>query len=126
MGTLDKLSGALSSLENKIESITGTRVALKVDEKYSNYTGENFFEINSNDFSSQLCGLTKPIFKEIRISTNGGYKVKGDEDYIWFRVAVIYTHFGGGSNGTDYIWSCLYFNTKNGEWDFDISKQICN
>ena len=121
--TEEKLEKALPELAAKIESITGCRMELNYNRRKQ---GEEFcYTIFSEDLSNQLCGITKPIFKRINFTTWGGTN-SGQQSHIWFAPKVEYTHWGGGSNGTDYIWNSLYFNIEKGEWDWENSCLIKN
>ena len=119
---IETLQAALPALEAKIESLTGHKVKLHA-KTIKDWSGEEYYNFFSDDFSAELGGLAKPIFESIHISTSGG-KFTEDADVMWFSPNVKYTHYSGGSNGTNYIWSCLYFNIAKGEWDFEHSRQI--
>ena len=69
--------------------------------------------------------MAKPIFERINITTRGS-RVNSETSTIGFSPIVEYVHYGGGRNGTEYIWSSLYFNLTKGEWDFERSRQIFN
>jgi hypothetical protein len=79
----------------------------------------------SDNLADQLSGLAVPIFKEIHFETWGGEN-SDSNGKIWFYPKIAYEHFGGGTNGTDYIWSCLLFNKETEAWDFENSKLIYN
>jgi len=118
-----KLEAALPALSDKIKGFTGTQVELYLEERTDR---EEYYRINSKDLSEELKGFAQAIFEKINFTTWGGKIVKNGvgEDIIWFAPKMSYTHFSGGSNGTDFIWSTLCFNVSKGEWDFDNSRLI--
>ena len=123
--TIDKLKAALPALEAKIESLTGHKVTLQVESYTDHYSERECYNFFSDDFSANLCGLAKPIFERINIKTRGS-KFNSETGLIGFSPIVEYVHHGGGRNGTEYIWSWLFFDVAKGEWDFERSRQIFN
>jgi hypothetical protein len=119
MTHLEKLQAALPQLEGKIKSITGGNFKLSASE-HTDRMGVQFLKITSEDVAAQLCGVAAPIFKKINLETwGGGYYA--EFEIVHFQPKIQYQHWGGGSNGTDYIWSKLFFDIASGEWDFDGS-----
>ena len=125
-----RLDAALPILAAKIESITGATVTLQGKVK-KDYNDNYCYTFESNELVSQLCGLTKPIFESIKISTGGGTLFENNVDtyyqsFVSFRPKVDYQHYGGGRNSTDYIWYILHFDLEKNEWDFERSKLLIN
>jgi len=117
---IEKLKSSLPQLEQEIKRIAG--VEIKLSAELVSYSFGDFLEITSGDLSSQLCGISAPMFEKINFSTWGG--IPCDDGMINFRPKVEYVHYSGGSNGTDYIWSGLAFNANTGQWDFENSRLI--
>ena len=126
---VERLDAALPILAAKIESVTGVKVSLRGEIKRSSGYGDYYYTFESNELVSQLCGLAKPIFESIKISTWGGTLFEDNVDtynqsFVCFRPKVDYQHYGGGRNSTDYIWSSLHFDLEKNEWDFERSKLL--
>lgn len=76
----------------------------------------NRINLSSNDLTSELGKtLVKNMFSEIKIEFWGGV-LSSTENKIWFNPKVQYTHPGGGSNGTDFVWDSLWFDLDTNKW----------
>ena len=117
---IEKLKSSLPQLEKEIKRVAGVEIKLDVEKRSD--SGGDYFRITSGDLSKQLCGLTSPMFEKINFTTWGG-KLKED-GIMDFYPKMEYTHYTGGSNGTDYIWRFLIFNANTGHWDFKNSHYI--
>jgi hypothetical protein len=120
METIEKLKNALPRLEAKIKEITGINIELYANVS-KNRDDEDVYQIYSDDLSDKLCGLSAPIFKTIIFQTWGG--IINKENAIVFFPQVQYTHYSGGSNGTDYIWNMIKFDITKSEWSFRLMLQ---
>ena len=121
--TAEKLDAALPVLAAKIEDITGAIVTLQGN-VVKGWDGRYSYRFESNDLASQLCGVSKPIFRTIKITNGGGNFTTDNNKLIWFSPTINYSHYGGGRNGTNYIWEVLFFDVEKNEWDFERSKLL--
>lgn len=109
---LDAVVNALPELEKLIFKYNKLKVKLKA--KKSDTRSGIVITIFSDDLTNDLSPLGKTVFKTIQISFWGGSENQDGD--IWFNPKVSYTHHGGGSNGTDFIWDSLWFNPKTNKW----------
>ncbi len=121
--TLSQMERALPALEQEIQRIATVSMQLKVEVR-KDYRGNDYFRIYSDNLAEQLSGLAAPMFEEIHFEATASSKE--DSEVMCFSTNVKYQHFGGGTNGTDYIWSYLLFNKETEAWDFENSKLIYN
>lgn len=78
--------------------------------------GESLKISSSDNLVKELGNtLVKAIFTEIKIDFWGGTKLTS-ENKIWFNPKISYTHPGGGSNGTDFLWDSLWFDLDTNKW----------
>ena len=100
---------ALPDLEKLIQKNSGVKVKLMAEMEREK------INIHSDNLIGQLSPLGRTVFKEINIYFWGGDYVE-KTDQIWFNPKTSYTHPGGGSNGSDFIWQSLWFNLDKNVW----------
>ena len=101
----------IRGLESAISSRLGIEVKLNVSE---NRNGN--IEIQSENLAKHT-GILVNLYKEFVFSIWGGTLIV-DENKIWFNPKFFFKYRDGGSNGTDALWTGLYFNLETKEWEF--------
>lgn len=109
---LNAVINALPELEKLILKYTNAKIKLKA--KAEKTRSGTIIRIYSDDLSKDLSPLGRIVFKSIQVMFWGGTENRDGD--IWFSPKISYTHPGGGSNGTDFIWDTLWFNTKTNKW----------
>jgi len=109
---LDAVTKALPDLEKLIFNASKVKVKLKV--KAEDTRSGIILRIYSDDLTNILSPLGKTAFSAINISTWGG--IENQDGNIWFTPKLSYEHPSGGSNGTDFIWSAIWFDPNTNKW----------
>ena len=65
--------------------------------------------------------ILNAIFKEMTIDFWGG-NYNENENCFWFNPKIMYKHYGGGSNGTQFLWNNVWFLLDTKTWKFDKIK----
>ncbi|WP_296864556.1 hypothetical protein [uncultured Methanobrevibacter sp.] len=65
--------------------------------------------------------ILNAIFKEMTIDFWGG-NYNENENCFWFNPKIMYKHYGGGSNGTQFLWNNIWFLLDTKTWKFDKIK----
>lgn len=109
---LNKIIEALPDLEKLIEK--ESKIKSKLQAKILPGRRNDYFEIVSENLINTLSPLGKVMFNKIHIEFSGS---TGQRDgQIWFSSNVRYTHPGGGSNGTTFIWDSIWFDDNKLSW----------
>lgn len=112
---IELVKANLDKLEEMINEKLGTK---KGDFQLEIYEERKNIGLRSKNDLCSLLGrsLVKTLFTELNLDFWGGQYIP-DKNSIWFVPKIWYKHPGGGSNGTDFIWSTLYFNCETQEWE---------
>ena len=121
----DQIEEALPALEEAIIKRLGNEpyirnfdFGLKVDES-TDRNGNTRFEISSNNLVELTGPIGKITYKEFIFETWGGTKVNDpNENKIWFNPKFSFKYINGGSNGTDALWSAIWYDIDEYEWIF--------
>ena len=114
---LQKIEKALPQLEAKIKEACGVEMKSHV-EVCTDYMGEEYYHIYSDDLSGQLCNLSATLFKSIRFTMRSG---SGVETMARFAPRLEYEHHDGNTNEVEFVWRNIHFDIENGEWIFSKS-----
>lgn len=111
MKNLDIVKANIQGLELEVSSRLGIEIKLNVSEHRNGN-----IEIQSENLVKHT-GILVNLYKKFVFSTWGGTLIV-DENKIWFNPKFFYEFTDGGSNGTDALWTGLYFNLETKEWEF--------
>lgn len=121
----EQIEEALPALEEAIIKRLGNDsyvrnfdFGLKVDES-TDRNGKPRFEISSNNLLDLTGPIGKITYKEYIFVTWGGTTVNDpSENKIWFNPKFSFKYKDGGSNGTDALWSAIWYDIDEYEWIF--------
>jgi hypothetical protein len=119
---LKQVINALPQLQSEIRKIAGIELKLTASLNKNEFDNYRIY-IKSDDFSKQLKGFASTFFKAVYFDTQGGFIVE-KAILIKFFPQVNYKHFGGGSNGIDYIYTMIWFNIETGKFIFEDEMRI--
>ena len=113
--TNEDLAGVLSALpelEKLIKKHIGMNVKLQAELKPGRRN--SYIQISSGDLIKDYGNnpIVKASFASWKIDFLGG--TKNSDNEIWFNPNCAYTHYSGGSNGTQFIWDSIWY--KEGKW----------
>lgn len=112
MKKLEIVKANIQGLELAVSSRLGIEVKLNVSEdRKGNIT------IESENLAKHT-GICQVLYSEFVFSTWGGSLITGLTPKIWFNPKFVFEYKEGGSNGTDALWTGLYFNLETKEWEF--------
>lgn len=107
---------ALPALEAMIFEKLGCMIKLYATLKEDRH-GKGYIRIYSDNVIDLLGDtLSKTLFEEIQVGFWGG-GITNDGKTIWFNPKVGYSHPSGGSNGTDFVWSGLWYALEDTEFE---------
>jgi hypothetical protein len=118
---LGQVTKALPQLQSEIKRIAGVELKLTAILQKTDYYGYSI-RIQSDDFAEKLTGFAASLFNEIKFKTWGGGI--SDNRELCFFPKIEYSSWSGGSNGMDYIWNTIWFNTESGDFIFSDEMKI--
>lgn len=121
----EQIEEALPALEEAIIERLGNDSFVKnfdfglTVEERKDRSGNPAFVISSNNLVELTGPIGKIIYKEFIFETWGGTKVNDpNENKIWFNPKFSFEYINGGSNGTDALWSSIWYDIDEYEWIF--------
>jgi len=107
---------SLPELEKLIKQKLGASINIKA--KIESTRNGQVIKIYTDDTSVIKClgsTIVKTLFQEIQLDFKGGEYIE-KENKIWFDPKLKYTHPYAGSNGTDFVWTSLFFDLNKNKW----------
>jgi hypothetical protein len=118
---LEMVTKALPQLQSEIKRIAGIELKLSAILQKTDYYDYSI-RIQSADFANQLDGFAASLFEEVKFKTWGG-RISDNRELCFFP-KIEFSGWGGGSNGMDYIWNTIWFNTESGQFIFSDEMKI--
>jgi hypothetical protein len=118
---LEMVTKALPQLQSEIKRIAGIELKLSATLQKTDYYGYSI-RIQSDDFAEKLTGISASLFNEIKFKTWGGGISENGK--LCFFPKIEYSSWSGGSNGMDYIWNTIWFDTESGDFIFSDEMKI--
>jgi hypothetical protein len=119
---LEMVTKALPQLQSEIKRIAGVELKLTAILQKTDYYGYSI-RIQSDDFANQFDGFADSLFDEVKFKPWGG-GISSDNRELCFFPKIEFSSWSGGSNGMDYIWNTIWFNTESGQFIFSDEMKI--
>lgn len=105
------------ALESKVSELLGVPVTLKTE-----LSSGGRLKVRSNEDLADQSGVARHMFSSLFIADFGtGIIDKENTKQVYVKLIFSYTHPGGGSNGSDFMYCWYDLNTK--QWIYEVVKQ---